>query len=176
MTIAASSNRYSNNDLASQSKSQKSTQEQSRPEQFLSFKLPANLAILPTQKLTEVLTLTPQQIIPIPDLDRQIMGVCNWRGEVLWLVDLNAILNGDPLPTLQGTHYSAIILNHDGQTIGLVVSQVTQMVWCSSDDIQGLPRTQQLPPSPFIQGYWISPQSETFLVLNAAEIFASLKG
>lgn len=173
MTIAASSNPNLQNDSSSQS--QKSVSDQARSEQFLSFKLPSNLALLATQKLTEVLTLTPQQIVPIPDLNRQIMGVCNWRGEVLWLVDLNAILNGDPLPPLQGTHYSAIILNHNGQTIGLVISQVTQMVWCSHRDIQNLPQTQQTLPSPFIQGYWVSPQSETFLVLNAAEIFASFK-
>jgi positive phototaxis protein PixI len=153
---------------------------QSRAEQFLSFSLPSNLAILPTQNLTEVLTLSAQQIVPIPDLDPSIVGVCNWRGEVLWLVDLQVVLNGEPLPPLQGSHYSAIILNHNGQTLGLLVSQVTQMVWCDPIEIQSLPRTQQpsqtrSQTSPLIQGYWISPQSDTFLVLNAAEIFANFQ-
>jgi positive phototaxis protein PixI len=153
------------------------TQNTSQTEQFLSFSLPTHLAILPTRNLTEVLTLSAQQIVPIPDLlDRSIMGVCNWRGEVLWLVDLNAKLNGEPLPVLQGTHYSAIIMHHNGQTLGLVVSQVTQMVWCEVAEIQPLPQTKQMPhSSPFIQGYWISSQAEPFLVLNAPEILTSFQ-
>ena len=147
---------------------------QSQTEQFLSFSLTSNLVIAPTRQLTEVLTLTPQQIVPIPDLEAPVMGVCNWRGEVLWLVDLNVLLNGEPLPPLQGTHYSAIILHHNSQTLGLVVSQVTQMLWCAATDIQSLPHTPQMPQSsPFIQGYWVSPRSETLLVLNVPEIFAS---
>jgi positive phototaxis protein PixI len=150
------------------------SQSQSQSEQFLSFTLTSNLVIAPTRQLTEVLTLTPQQIVPIPDLDRSVMGVCNWRGEVLWLVDLNILLNGEPLPPLQGTHYSVIILHHNSQTLGLVVSQVTQMLWCAATEIQSLPSTPQMPQSsPFIQGYWLSPQAETFLALNVPEIFAS---
>ncbi len=142
-------------------------------EQFLSFTLPSNMqVILPTQKLTEVLTLTPQQIVPIPDLDPQVMGVCNWRGEVLWIVDLAYLLNGEPLPPLQGSHYTAIILHHEGQTLGLVVSQVTQMVWCDPTAIQPLPATKQMPQSsPLMAGYWLSPPSDTFIVLNTPAIF-----
>ncbi len=160
--------------IASPSSNQ--SQNQSQTEQFLSFVLPSNLAIVPTQHLTEVLTLNAQQIVPIPDLDRSVMGVCNWRGEVLWLVDLNVILNGEPLPIRQGGHYNIIILHHDGRTIGVVVSEVTQMVWCRATDIQPLPRAKQISQSsPFLQGYWMSPQSETFLVLNAAEIFINFQ-
>jgi positive phototaxis protein PixI len=149
-------------------------------EQFLSFVLPSNIAIVATQNLTEVLTLNAQQIVPIPDLDRSVMGVCNWRGEVLWLVDLNVILNGEPLPIRQGGHYGGhyhiIILHHDSRTIGVVVSEVTQMVWCGATDIQPLPRTKQMgQASPFLKGYWVSPQSETFLVLNAPEIFMTFQ-
>jgi positive phototaxis protein PixI len=153
------------------------TQIPSQTEQFLTFSLPTNLAILPTKNLTEVLTLSAQQIVPIPDLAPSIVGVCNWRGEVLWLVDLNVVLNGgEPLPPLQSSHYSAIIMHHNGQTLGLIVSQVTQMVWCGTAEIQDLPLTKTMSQtSPFIQGYWISPQSDTFLVLNAAEILTSFQ-
>jgi positive phototaxis protein PixI len=151
-------------------------QDTPKTEQFLSFSLSTSIAIVSTQNLTEVLTLSAQQIIPIPDLDRSVMGVCNWRGEVLWLVDLDVVLNGTPLPPPQGTHYSAIILHHNGQTLGLVVSQITQMVWCSAADIQPLPRTKQMPhTSPFIQGYCASSQSDPFLVLNTAEIFTKFQ-
>ncbi len=170
MTIASLSQ------TQSQALSHPPSQPSIQTEQFLTFSLPTNLAILPTRNLTEVLTLSAQQIVPIPDLDRSIVGVCNWRGEVLWLVDLNAVLNGEPLPPLQGSHYSAIIMHHNGQTLGLIVSQVTQMVWCSTAEIQDLPHTKaKSETSPFIQGYWISPQSDTFLVLNAAEILTNFQ-
>ena len=141
-------------------------------EQFLSFSIVNEVAILPTQKLTEVLTLTPQQIVPIAGLDPSVMGVCNWRGEVLWLVDLNLVLNGKPLPPLEGNHYSAILIHHNGQALGVVVSQIHQMLWCHPNGIQPIPRSQHHPdPSPLLQGYWISPQSETLLVLDVPELF-----
>jgi positive phototaxis protein PixI len=151
---------------------------QGQMQQFLSFypTASANPVMVPTTQLTEVLTLTPQQIVPIPQMDAAVMGVCNWRGEVLWLLDLACLLNGQPLPPPTTATYSAIILHHDTHLVGLVVSQITQMLWCPPAAIQPLPPNQPTSkPSPFLQGYWVSPQSETILVLNSSAIFAGLQ-
>ncbi|MCU0571148.1 MAG: chemotaxis protein CheW [Oculatellaceae cyanobacterium Prado106] len=140
-------------------------------EQFLSFHLTETLhAMLPTQQLTEILNLALHQLVPIPDVAPQVMGVCNWRGDVLWLVDLGYLLGAEPLYS-QGyrrSHYKAIIVHHQGHTLGLVVSQVNQMLWCDPAQIQSLPEANFVPElSNSFQGYWLTPTDETLLVLDS---------
>jgi positive phototaxis protein PixI len=138
-------------------------------EQFLSFNLTSTIqAMLPTQQLTEILNLSFNQIVPIPDMAPQIMGVCNWRGEVLWLVDLGYLLGSEPLFSHRRPGCKAIVVQYQGHTLGLVVSQVKQMIWCDLTQVQALPETQLTTElSTCLQGYWLTPQHETLLVLDS---------
>jgi positive phototaxis protein PixI len=146
-------------------------------EQFLSFHLTSTIqAMLPTQQLTEILNLPFHQIVPIPDMPPQIMGVCNWRGEVLWLVDLGYVLGSEPLfenrlqPRVGSRRKAcrAIVVQYQGQTLGLVVNQVNQMIWCDLAQVRALPETQLTPElAACLQGYWLTPQHETLLVLDS---------
>lgn len=151
---------------------------QEQTQQFLSFHLPPGAqALLPTEHLTEILSLTPSQIVPIPDTLPAVMGVCNWRGEVLWLVDLGSFLGFEPLHA-QGshhTHYSVIVIHHQGKIIGLTVNQVGQMVWCDPAQIQS-PPTQITPQlTVCLQGCWLRPTGELFLVLNGMALIESFR-
>jgi len=150
-----------------------------RTQQFLSFFLPPHIhAMLPTQQLTEILSLAAHQIVPIPDVPPQVMGVCNWRGEVLWLLDLGYLLGAEPISN-QSDHqssYSTIVVHDQGCTLGLVVGQINRMLWCNPDQIQRLPTVQNTTPiSPCLQGYWLSPQAETLLVLNSLVLINSFR-
>lgn len=144
---------------------------QSLTQQYLSFYLPPDIqALLPTQQLVEILQLSLDQIIPIPDVAPQVMGVCNWRGEVLWLVDLGYLLGFEPLFTL-GFHrssYSVIVVQQLDKTLGLVVDQVAQMLWLDSKQVQSI-ATTQIPPalSQALQGYYLNPEGKTLLVLES---------
>jgi positive phototaxis protein PixI len=153
-------------------------------QQFLSFVIsPDSTMILPTSDLTEVLTLSASQIVPIPECDRSVMGVCNWRGEVLWLVDLASMLGGKPLFQHRPvpSQYSVIIVHQQvGQqkalSLGLVVTEVAQMVWCDRETIQPVPASPAIAATaPFLQGYWLSPQGETFWILNNQEILTTFQ-
>jgi len=58
-------------------------------QQFLRFHLvPDTTALLPVRQMSEVLTVPIAQVVPIPHTPAWVMGVYNWRGEILWLVDL----------------------------------------------------------------------------------------
>jgi positive phototaxis protein PixI len=146
---------------------------------FLSFQLPPQIqAMLPIKQLLEVLTLAPHQIVPIPDVPTYVMGVCNWRGEVLWLADLGYLLGAMPLSrqTYLPSNYSVIIVQHQTHILGLVVEQISQMIRCYPTQIQPIPILQQQPleRSPYLQGYWLSPQGETLLVLDSETLIDSL--
>ncbi len=67
-------------------------------QQFLRFRLlPDSTALLPVHQITEVLTIPLSQIVPIPHMPAWTMGVYNWRGEILWIVDLGHLVGLTPI-------------------------------------------------------------------------------
>ena len=147
-------------------------------QQFLCFQLHQTQALLPTQQLTEILSLTLNQIIAIPDMPSALMGVCNWRGEVLWLVDLSYLLGFEPLygEHLRQTQVSIVIIHHQGQRLGLAVSAINQMQWCNLKEIQPastVPVSDQL--ARCLTGYWQQVHHPIALVLDGAAVIACLQ-
>jgi positive phototaxis protein PixI len=155
------------------------TSPESKTRQFLSFRLsPTAQAMVAAQQLTEVLSVSLAQIISIPDVPAQVMGVCNWRGEILWLVDLGLLLGFEPLIAQRDyqANYRAIVVHHQDKLLGLVVDQVNQMLWCNPEKFQPIPATQTSPTlSRCLHGYWFSDGGTPILVLNAEAVLDSLQ-
>ena len=139
-------------------------------QQFLSFWVPPDIqAMLPTQQLTEILSLSPNQIVPIPDAPSQVMGVCNLRGDVLWLVDLGYVLGQAPLfqQGYRQVNFSVIVVRHQDCTLGLVVQQIGEMLWYKSSEIYPIANAPNAPKlSPCLQGCWLTPQGKTLWFLD----------
>jgi positive phototaxis protein PixI len=152
---------------------------QQKLQQFLRFRLPGNTqAMVPTQQLTEILSLNLSQIVPIPDIDPAMMGVCNWRGEVLWLVDFSCWLGMEPLynQSLRRGKLNVVIIHHLGQTLGLGVDQIEQMIWCDRTQIQPAPM-QHISESfsNCLQGCWSDPTGNLVLIFDAEAMMDCLK-
>lgn len=81
--------------------------------------------LVPLDSLVEVLPLT--QVVPMPGMPDPVVGICNWRGEVVWLVDVNVLLDRDPLYQNPQSAYTAVILDFADQPLGLVAHQVGQI-------------------------------------------------
>ncbi|MBV9387084.1 MAG: chemotaxis protein CheW, partial [Chroococcidiopsidaceae cyanobacterium CP_BM_ER_R8_30] len=59
-------------------------------EKFLRFQFsPEITALLPLASVKEMLRISVEEILPVPDLPNCVLGVHNCRGEMLWLVDLD---------------------------------------------------------------------------------------
>jgi positive phototaxis protein PixI len=153
--------------------------------QYLSFVLgnadQTYSLMLPTIDLVEILNLPFAQITPIPDTSNFVMGVCNWRGEVVWVLDLAAKLGFEPLyrqGSGQGytqTSCNVILLQAQGTVLGLAVKKVGQMLWSDRDKI--LPSPVSLTNSQiasYLQGYWLSATGTTFLVLDSDALVKGL--
>lgn len=147
-------------------------------EQFLSFVLPpAQKVIVSTKDLVEILNISLGQIVPIPDVPAFVMGVSNWRGEVLWVADLSYMLGFEPLYQhgFTQTTYKVILLRSQGRTLGLAVRNVEQMLWCNPDQIQASSTnyvTSEL--SSCIQGYYLNANQELMLVLDGDMLFHTI--
>lgn len=153
-------------------------------EQFLRVHLLEMIVLLPVQQLSEVLTIPIGQIVPIPHMPAWVMGVYNWRGEILWMVDLGHLCGLTPWyqqPSGPATH-SAIVLQRRerksavrGQTLGLVVHRIDDMEQCNPELIQSLPLSTVSPElAPFLRGYWWKSDDDMLAVLNSEAIFAAM--
>jgi positive phototaxis protein PixI len=160
---------------------------QSEIAQFLRFKLyPDVQVMLPLQEITEVLKIQFGQIVPIPQMPAWVMGVYNWRGDILWMLDLGHLIGLNSWYQQETNHsnQSAIVLspyqtrsqnNASNLHLGLVIARVEDIEICDTATIQSPPSsavTTQL--APFLRGYWLQPNDEMILVLDGQAIIAAM--
>ena len=136
--------------------------------QFLSFYLiDEKQFMLPGENLAEVLSLDPSQIAPIPDMHPSVMGVCNWRGQVLWLVDLAHILG---FGSLSYTKLSIIVIRSQGKFLGLAVNKMGSSIAYEGVKLQPPPiilNPQMQVLALCLKGKVASREGKNLLVLDA---------
>lgn len=178
-------------DLFSESSSLKSGREVlNKPEekQFLRFRLnPDTKVMLPIKQITEILKIQFGQIVPIPQMPAWVMGVYNWRGDILWMLDLGHLigLNSWYQQEINLPNYSTIVLSPNREksknnttsniNLGLVISHVEDIETCDLGAIQS-PASSRLTAQllTFLQGYWLKPEGDMILVLDGQAIVAAM--
>ena len=149
--------------------------------QQLKFKLyPDTSAMLPIEQITEVIKLQGVQITPIPQMPSWVMGVYNWRGDILWMLDLGHLLGLDSWYGHQHDRasHAAIVLSPNRQAkekicLGLVVAKVEDLENCEPTAIQAAVNTDSRLTS-FLRGYWLKPSGEMVLALDGQAIAAAM--
>lgn len=148
-------------------------------EKFLRFKLGLEgKALLSLSIIHQVMRVSAAEILPVPQMPGCVLGIYNWRGEMLWLVDIGQLLGfpalyGDPNLSNGGQagEIMAIVVQTNEQYLGLVVPQINDI---ELHDIKGLnvPSIGLFPPEvlPYLQGYLIGDEREVLMVLNAEAI------
>jgi positive phototaxis protein PixI len=84
-------------------------------------------ALLPLEQIAEILRLNVAEILPVPEMPSCVLGICNWRGEMLWLVDLNHLVGCPPVSWPSGASPVAMVVQVNNQSVGLVVQQVNDI-------------------------------------------------
>ncbi len=140
---------------------------------WLSFSVNSQVSgLLPSWQLLEILAVTIEDIVPISGMPEAVMGVCNWRGEVLWLIDFSVALQTQRLCDrgLRLPQYNIMIAQSTQGPIGLVVEAVGQMRWINPTEVYPAPSAQ-----PWLQGYWQVPdQLEKFALLDVDRLLQNL--
>jgi len=125
-------------------------------QRFLRFKLAGvNGSLLPLQAIAEVKQLATADILPVPEIANSVLGVCNWRGEILWLVDLNSLMGERPLwdqvPLLEQA--TAIVVQSAQHSIGLVVEHVDDVELIEPELIDQQTELSSPTLAPYVTGY-----------------------
>ena len=140
--------------------------------------------MLPISQITEVLKIKLGQIVPIPQMPAWIMGVYNWRGDILWMLDLGHLVGlGSWYREVSHTHQKAIVLSpkskvasaqdESGIHLGLMVARVEDLEMLELEQIQTARGNVSSQLQPFLQGYWLKPEGEMILVLDGQAIVAA---
>jgi positive phototaxis protein PixI len=150
-------------------------------QQFLQFQLlPDTTVLLPLAQMAEVLSVPVMQIVPIPNLPEWVMGIYNWQGQIIWLVDLGRLIGLAPIYE-QGTgNYTAIVIRQIGTSneLGLLVHRVEDIEWVNPDLIESPPASEIRPRLlPFLRGFLAGNNNQTnnqMVVLDSDSIFAAM--
>ena len=155
------------------------TPESSTQQQFISFLLNQGIwGMIPTTQLTETINLELGTIVQIPDLPPAVIGVCSWRGEVLWLVDLSYALG---LPHLLSTDYQSAKCNVlkvtvNQQSFGILVAEVRQLVKCDRHKIKtGIPSSLTLDAVRLVEGYYTPTPDISILSVDLGGLLENLR-
>lgn len=157
-------------------------------EQFLRLYLDSETgALLPITQLTEVLNVPCSQVMPIPHMHSWMMGVYNWRGEILWLVDLAHLVGITPLyqQALTSSSHTVIVLEapvektdstgSDRQTLGLVINQVGNIENCNPNLIKHISLAAiNTRLEAFLRGYWCKSDDEMLAVFHLDAIWEAI--
>jgi positive phototaxis protein PixI len=146
-------------------------------QKFLSFNLGVkDTAVISLEHITEVMQISLAEICGVPQMPSSVIGIYNWRGEMLWLVDVEEMLGYSPLfySANMLSKMMAIVLQIDGKSLGLLVRHLMDIE--SLDSRQIKPTSGELfspEISSFLQGYFINPADELIITLDAAAIIQS---
>ncbi|MDZ7964136.1 MAG: chemotaxis protein CheW [Nostoc sp. DedSLP03] len=143
-------------------------------QKFLSFNLGvSDTAVISLQHITEVLQVSLPEVCGVPQMPSSILGIYNWRGEMLWLVDLEAMLGYPPIsqgPNLL-SRMMAIVLENKGKYLGLLVRQLIDIEWLDTQEMKPANAELFYPQlSPFLQGYFINNSENIIFNLDAISI------
>ena len=141
-------------------------------QKFLSFSLGVrDTAVIPLEQITEVVQIPLTEICGVPQMPNCVVGIYNWRGEMLWLVDLEEMLGYPPL--LQGSNVlskmMALVVEHEGKYLGILIRQLIDIDWLDTQQMKQ-PSGEVFYPEmiPFLQGYFINDSEQMIFNLDAS--------
>lgn len=112
---------------------------------------------LPVEASLEVLSLSPNQICFIPSVDPVLLGVVNWRRQLLWTLDLSdlARIRPEGERSLQASNLTTIVLQtqQSMQQIGCIVSELVGIVELSAEHTKPIPTKVPASVRPYFTGY-----------------------
>ncbi|MBV5261473.1 chemotaxis protein CheW [Synechococcus moorigangaii CMS01] len=147
--------------------------------QYISFLFSNGLrGMLPTSQLAETINLDLGSIVQIPDLPPAVVGVCGWRGDVLWLVDLSYALRFPPLLAgdYGGAKCNVLRVTVNQQVFGILVAEVQQLIRGDRQDLIPTP-PPQIPQemAAVVAGQLPVTPNETILNINLEALLERLR-
>ena len=141
---------------------------------FLIFQLGTNeKAAIPLEVVSEVLPVVTADILPVPEVPSCVLGLSNWRGEMIWWVDLEDLLGMTPLArkTTTLSEQMAMVMTVENKSLGLLIRNLI--------DIELLELEQMNAPTPglfpseimsFLEGYFLDENQQVIMSFDPLSV------
>jgi purine-binding chemotaxis protein CheW len=116
--------------------------------ELITFEVAGQIFALDIMAIREIRAWTP--VTPMPRVPHYVAGVVNLRGTVLPVIDLAARLGWKP--TEATPRHAIIVCQVRGQSQGLIVDSVSDIVTFDSETLQAPPTAGQDDVVPFLEG------------------------
>ncbi|MBD2110955.1 MULTISPECIES: chemotaxis protein CheW [Cyanophyceae] len=163
-------------------------------EQFLKVIVNGGLPLLlPGANLVEIMKLSIGQVVPMFQMAPWVMGLYNWRGEMLWVADLGHFLGFTPWynQAEAATRHTVVVIkppyrpsqptDEQTATLGLVVNAVEAMVAYPVPALQPLSAAfsgQSIPVEPgllpFLRGCCVDSADQPQLILDGTAVLNAM--
>ncbi|WP_313193779.1 chemotaxis protein CheW [Shinella zoogloeoides] len=136
--------------------------------EIIAFMLHEQQFCVRTTSIREIRGWAP--VTPLPHAPAEVLGVMNLRGTVIPIIDLSVKLGMAPA---QSTERSAIVVTHvKGQTIGLMVDRVSDILTVTGAELQPVPVGAGVATESYAEGI-IARDREMICFLDLEAIFAN---
>lgn len=116
--------------------------------ELITFEVAGQIFALDIMAIREIRAWTP--VTPMPRVPAYVAGVVNLRGTVLPVIDLAARLGW--AATEATPRHAIIVCQVNGQSQGLIVDSVSDIVALDTESLQPPPTTGQEDVAPFLEG------------------------
>ncbi|MEM7771166.1 MAG: chemotaxis protein CheW [Cyanobacteria bacterium P01_E01_bin.6] len=131
---------------------------------------------LPVSAAVEVAEHSFDQICPVPGVDPVLLGVVNWRGHLLWNIDLSDFLGVREEDSYslhaEKTHSSIVIADRRSQRrLGCWVNRLLGIITLTDEQVKAVPERFPSSVIPYAAG-WIDLESP-LIVLDPEAVLES---
>lgn len=77
------------------------------------------------------------RVTPVPHAPPEVLGVLNLRGKIVTLLDTGILLGAGP--TRPNSESRVVLLDSGGESVGLLVDRVGEVIEAVTDDLEALP-------------------------------------
>lgn len=145
--------------------SQNDTEENDPILQWVTYQLEDETYGINVMQVQEVLRIT--EIAPVPGAPNYVIGIINLRGSVVTVIDTRSRFGLTPKESDDQTRI--IIVEVNGNVIGMLVDSVAEVVYLHQSEIDTAPNVNNDDSSRFIQG--VSSRDEHLLILVDVDKF-----
>lgn len=116
--------------------------------QYVTFKLDDETYGINVMQIQEVLRYT--EIAPVPGAPDYVLGIINLRGNVVTVIDTRKRFGLSEADMTD--HTRVVVLEVEGQVIGILVDSVAEVVYLKQSEIETAPNVGNDESARFIQG------------------------
>jgi len=136
--------------------------------QWVTFRLEDELYGINVMQVQEVLRHT--EIAPVPGAPAYVLGIINLRGNVVTVIETRRRFALMDLEVDDNTR--VVIIEVDGQVVGLLVDSVAEVVYLRESEIEKAPEVGNDESSKYIQGV-VTREKELLILIDVNKLLST---